>query len=154
MLEKIGDLPAHPLIVHLPIVLGPVLGLLTLVLLIPRWRAKLIRPAAALAVLFAISTIVAAESGQNLAGTLRLGELIKDHAEAAETLRTISIVLAVVLVALAAAYGRLKPALQTGVAVVVAVIGVATIGYTVKTGEAGAKQVWEAQFQSALEADK
>lgn len=152
MLEKIGKLPAHPLIVHLPIVLGPLLGLLTLALLVPAWRTKLIKPAAGLAVLFAISTIVAAESGEKLAATLRLGKLIADHAEAAETLRTISIVLAVVLVIAAGLWGRLRPVFQTGAVVIVALIGVATIGYTIKTGEAGAKQVWEAKYQSALEA--
>lgn len=154
MLEKIGDLPAHPLIVHLPIVLGPVVGLLTVLCLMPKWRARLLWPTAGLAVIFAISAILAAASGENFAETLQLGDEIKDHEEAAETLRLIAIVLATATVAVAALGSRLKGILQTGAVLIVALLGVATIGFTIKTGHEGATAVWEAPFEAAQEAQE
>ncbi len=152
MPEKIGGLPAHPLIVHLPIVLGPVVGLLALLLLFPKWRTRLLWPTAALAVVFATSAILAAESGEQLAATLQLGEAIHEHEEAAETLRLVGFLLAIATVGVALLGSRLKGALQTGAIVVVAVLGLATIGFTVKTGHEGAKAVWEAPFDAAQEA--
>ncbi len=152
MLEKIGDLPAHPLIVHLPIVLGPVVGLLTLLCVVPKWRSRLLWPTAGLAVLFAFSAVLAAASGENFAETLQIGDAIKDHEEAAETLRLIGIVLAIVTVAVAALGSRLKGLVQTGAVLLVALLGVATIGFTIKTGHEGAKAVWKAPFEAAEEA--
>lgn len=154
MLEKIGDLPAHPLIVHLPIVLGPLVGLLTLVLVLPKWRDKLLWPTAALAVVFALSAVVAAQSGETFAQTLQIGDAIEAHEEAAETLRLIGVVLAAALVGVAALGSRLKGALQTGAVVIVAALGIATVGFTIKTGHEGAKAVWKAPFEAAQEAEQ
>ena len=58
MPDEIGGLPSHPLLIHLPLVLGPVVGLLTLLLLVPKFREKLLWPTAALGVVFAISAAV------------------------------------------------------------------------------------------------
>ena len=154
MLEKIGDLPAHPLIVHLPIILGPVVGLLTLLCLVPKWREKLLWPTAGLAIVFAISTIVATESGENLAATLQIGDGIKEHQEAGEQLRMIAIILAIVITAVALLGKRLTGVVGTIAAVIVAALGVLTIGSTVKTGHAGAKAVWKAPFEAAQEAEQ
>ncbi len=76
MPDKIGGLPAHPLIVHLPIVFGPILGLLALGLLNPAWRSKLIKPLAALSIVTAVAAILAAESGEWLAGTSSTARLL------------------------------------------------------------------------------
>lgn len=154
MPDKIGDLPAHPLIVHLPIVLGPVVGLLALLCLVPKWRAKLLWPTAALAVIFAVATIVAAETGESLARTLQIGDGIEEHQEAAETLRLFGILLAIVTVGVALLGERLKGLVQTAAVVVVAALGVATIAFTVKTGHAGATAVWKSSFQAAEDAQK
>ncbi len=152
MLDKIGDLPAHPLIVHLPIVLGPVVGVLAILCLIPSWRDKLLLPTAGLAVIFAISAFLATESGESLAQTLQLGDAIEEHEEAAETLRLIAFIFAIAAVGLAVLRGRLKGAALTAGALVLAALGVATIGFTIKTGHEGAKVVWQDKFEAADEA--
>lgn len=149
--EKIGGLPAHPLLIHLPIVLGPVVGLMALLLLVPGLRTRLIVPTAALAVLFAASAIVAAASGEAFAENLGLGEAIQDHEEAAETLRLLGIALAVCLVAFALLRNRLQGAAATAAALLVAVLGVATIGFTVKTGHEGATLVWKQSADAAAD---
>ncbi|MDO9352527.1 MAG: hypothetical protein Q7T55_02465 [Solirubrobacteraceae bacterium] len=149
MPEKIAGLPAHPLIIHLPIVLGPVVGLLCLLLLSPKLRKKLLVPTAALGVLFAASAIAAVISGENFLAVLNIGEAIKEHADAARTLRLLAIVLAVLLVIFAALRNKLPALAASGLAVVVAAVGVAAIGFTVKTGHEGATLVWKQQFDAA-----
>lgn len=153
MLEEVAGLPAHPLIIHLPLVLGPVVGLLTVLLLVPSWRDRLLKPTAALAVLFAISAAVAVKSGEEFAETLQIGDVIKDHEEAAETLRTLAFTLAAILVAAAFVVPKMGKVLQTAAVLLIAVLGLATVGQTVKTGHEGAKAVWEAPFDAAKEAE-
>lgn len=152
MLEEVFGLPAHPLLVHLPLVLGPVVGLLTVLLLVPSWRDKLLKPTAALALLFAVSAALAVKSGQNFAATLQVGEIIAEHADAAKTLRLLAFVLAAALVVAAFTVPKLGKLPQTGAVAVLAVLGIGTVGFTVKTGHEGAKAVWEAPFDAAKEA--
>lgn len=149
MPEKIAGLPAHPLIIHLPLVLGPVVGLLTLLLLAPKLRDRLLAPTAALSVVFAASAIAAVMSGENFLATLNLGAAIEEHEEAAETLRLLSVLLAATLVAFALGQSRLPKAAGTGLTLVVAILGVATVGFTLKTGHEGATLVWKQRFDAA-----
>lgn len=154
MPETIFGLPAHPLIIHLPIVLGPVVGLLTLLMLVPKLRDKLAVPTAALGVLFAITAVAAVISGEDFVATLGLGGAIAEHADAARTLRMLAIILAVLLVLFAIGRKRLPALAATGAVLVVAVLGVATTGFTVKTGHEGATLVWKQQYDAAKEAQQ
>lgn len=152
MLDEVFGLPAHPLIIHLPLVLGPLVGLLTVLLIVPSWRERLLKPTAALAVIFALSAIVAVKSGQNFAATLQVGEFIGEHADAAKTLRLLSVILAAALVVAAFTIPKLGKGLGTAAVALIAALGLATVGFTVKTGHEGAKAVWEAPFDAAKEA--
>lgn len=154
MPEKIFGLPAHPLMIHLPLVLGPVVGLLTVLLLVPKLREKLLLPTAALAVLFAASAIVAVISGQDFVRTLGLGEVIGEHADAAKTLRLLSLILVGALILFVLGRKRLPQLVATGMAVVVAGLGIATVLYTVKTGHEGATLVWKEQYDAAEQAQQ
>jgi len=91
MPETIDGMPLHPLVVHLPIVLGPLAGLLAIALLVPGLRVRLLRPTAALAVLLALSVLVAVSSGEQLAEQRGVSE---EHADAADVLRILAIALA------------------------------------------------------------
>lgn len=141
MPEKVAGLPAHPLIIHLPLILGPLVGLLALLLLVPKLREKLLLPTAGLSVLFAVSAVLAVMSGQDfakIAGGPGLGE----HADAAKTLRMLSIILAALLVVFALGRKKVPAVAATGLAVVVAALGVATVAFTIDTGHKGAELVW------------
>ena len=149
MPEKIGGLPAHPLIIHLPLVLGPLVGLLALLLLVPALRARLLVPTAGLSVLFAVAAIAAVSSGQTFAQNLGVGASVGTHADAAKTLRMLAIALAVGLVGFALVRKRAEGLPGTAAALGVAVLGVATVGFTIKTGHEGATLVWKERTEAA-----
>lgn len=145
MPNKIGGLPAHPLIVHLPIVFGPILGLLAIALLNPAWRERLIKPVAALSIVTAVAAILAAESGEWLVGNLVGGPPagLGEHAEAAELYRNLAIILSLLLIGGAVFLGRLRGGVQHAAAVLVAVVGLASIVAVVEAGHEGARLAWE-----------
>lgn len=149
MPETIDGLPLHPLIVHLPVVFGPILGLLALGLLHPGWREPLIRPLAAFAVVVAVMAVMAAQSGEWLAENLAGGPPpgLHDHEEAAELYRNVAIIFALLLIGMAVAIDRLALGLQTVAAVVLAIIGLASVGAVVRAGHEGAKLAWDGRVQ-------
>ncbi len=149
MLHEITGLPAHPLIVHLPLVLGPLVGVLTLALLRPSWRPRLLWPVAGLAVVTAFFAIIAVISGEWFAEQLRIGEAIHEHEEAAELFRNLEILLAVLLVAAAVGLRKLPAAAQTAAVVVIAALGIGTVAAVVDAGHKGAKQVWGGVLQTS-----
>jgi hypothetical protein len=142
MPETIDGLPSHPLVVHLPVVLGPIVGLLAILLLASPLRARLLTPTAILAVLFALSAAVAVQTGEDFADRLALGDSIAAHEEAAELLRILAFLLAGLLVALAIVRDRLPGPLSAIAFIAVALLGAATVAQTVKTGHEGAEHVW------------
>ena len=131
MLHEITGLPAHPLIVHMPLVLGPLVGVLTLALLRPSWRARLLWPVAGLAVVTAFFAIIAVISGEWFAEQLRIGDAIHEHEEAAELFRSLEILLAIALVAAAVGLRRLPSAAQTAAVAVIAVLVFSTVTWSV-----------------------
>ncbi len=150
MPDKIGGLPAHPLIVHLPIVFGPILGLLAVALLNPAWRQRLIKPLAALSVVTAVAAILAAESGEWLAANLIDGPPagLEEHAEAAELYRNLAIVFSLLLIGGAVFFNRLKGGAQHALAILIAIIGLGSIVAVVEAGHEGAKLAWSDQISS------
>ncbi|MEH3053157.1 MAG: hypothetical protein PGN13_03990 [Patulibacter minatonensis] len=148
MLHEITGLPAHPLIVHMPLVLAPIVGVLTLALLRPSWRDRLLWPLAGLAVVTAFFAIIAAVSGEWFAEQLRIGEAIHAHEEAAELFRNVEILLAVALVAAAVGLRRLPRAAQTAAVVVIAALGIGSVAAVVDAGHKGAEQVWGGALQN------
>lgn len=151
MFEKIGDLPAHPLLVHAPLVFVPILGLLSVALLKPSWRTVLLKPVAIFAVITLITTFFAVESGEKLLEILQVGDAIEEHEEAAEMLFRVVLVLTVLLGAAVILRAKLQGAAQTALIAVIALLGLASIGAAVKTGHEGATQVWKTEFQNALQ---
>lgn len=143
MLDKFQGLPAHPLIVHIPIVFGPIAGLFAILLLFPRLRGPLLLPTAIMAVVFALGAILAAGSGEELRSHLQDFDEIHDHAELGEMTRNIAILFAIAMVGAWVATRReltkwVVPLLGIG-----AILGALSIVWTVRTGHAGAKQAWD-----------
>jgi hypothetical protein len=149
--KTVQGVPAHPLIIHIPVMLGPLVGLLCIVLLVvPKWRTLLAPWVAVLGVLLAISTVVAVKSGENFLAVLQLGKAIDQHEAAGKLLRTMCIVLAVLLIGFFFATRRLNPKFVTVAALIVAVGGVIETAQVVKTGHEGASLVWKDRYQEAL----
>lgn len=148
MLDTFDGLPLHPLLVHMPIVFGPILGLAALGLLNPAWRERLIKPLAALSIVTAVFAILAAESGEWLAEHLVGGPPagLGEHEEAAELYRNIAIVFSLLLIGGAVYLQRLKGGAQTAAAVVLAIVGLASVGAVFNAGHEGAKLAWGDQI--------
>lgn len=165
-LEKIAGLPAHPLFVHVPVVLIPLAGILAIIFAVrPAWLDRFGWGLVGLSGVGMLGAILAAGSGEALEEMLKdKGEVIskslKEHAEMGETARTVAImffliVLAVVLVRSMAkkraeGNGVTKFVASKGGAVAMSVLlalSAAGATYTAATaGHSGAEEVWKEEF--------
>ena len=161
-IDELYGLPAHPLLMHVPVLGIPVCAVLALLYVLrPGWRHALALPFALFTVLIVAFTILTAGSGEPLEHKVERTSQLHDHTELGEQLRTIVIVFGVVtMVGLALDwYARRQavgtdtgPSRGTGIttlrraalAICVASVllgGVATV-WDVRTGHSGAKAAW------------
>ena len=145
---EINGLPLHPLVVHAAVVLGPLAALAALVhAVVPGWRDR-IRWPLLVVVLAATGAIWAAyltgESFQESRPYFNQGPLadkIAHHAQLASTLRLVTSALAIVTV-LAVWLHERRGAARLVLSGLLVVTAVATVIWTVLTGDAGAQAVW------------
>ena len=163
-METLFGLPAHPLLVHLPVVLIPVAGLLAIAFVVrPAWLDRFGWHLVAISGVGALGGILAASSGEGLEELQRKAETAarEDHFELGETARNLGIlffliVLAVVLVRhLARKHsedaGFWAAARSKAGAIVMSVLLVGSAaGATVAisaAGHQGAKLVWQDEVE-------
>ena len=148
--DLITGLPVHVLITHAVVVLLP-LAVLTLILVItiPKLRSHYRYPAVGLAIVSAISAIIAEQSGQALQA--RVG-YPGEHAEWGEMLPPVAVALAVLSVIwlivsrMASSRGKVLAAIIGGVIIVV---GIFAVVITVQAGHLGSEQTWSERIESA-----
>ena len=166
-ISTIFGLPAHPLIVHAPVVLIPLTALLAVVMV--AWK-RLTRPLSlvvgALALVNFGATVLATGSGEALEERVPDANeaMVHRHAELGETLRLLAfimlIVVAAYLVRLWAPRLRIRPDSGLGralagravggvLAALVLVMAVLTTTWVVRTGHTGAEAVWKGQNLAA-----
>ena len=146
----ITGLPVHVLITHAVVVLLP-LAVLTLILVItiPKLRSHYRYPAVGLAIVSAISAIIAEQSGTALQA--RVG-YPGEHAEWGEMLPPVAVALAVLSVIwlivsrMASSRGKVLAAIIGGVIIVV---GIFAVVITVQAGHSGSEQTWSERIESA-----
>lgn len=154
---KFLDLPAHPLFVHAPIVLLPLLTIVSLVLVVRSdWRVKAWLPFTVGIVALFVSLILAMESGEALDDAFRGLAPTKRHIQFAETTRLLVFALVVVTVAEAVLVRRRSRSTAVSTTApndklvllerlgsfVVLLIGVLATIWMIRTGHEGAKAVW------------
>lgn len=165
MLDNVYGVPAHPLLVHIPVVFIP----LTLLLAIAavswaRGRKVLSLVVAGAATIAMLSAQLAVWSGQNLEERVREDPLIRQHAELGEGARTFAILVFLIAVAFVVREwrrelpipdgerirGLLAPR-AVGIVLAVALLGSAalTTVWVVRAGHVGAKAVWNQQALNA-----
>jgi hypothetical protein len=147
---EINGLPLHVLVVHAAVVFGPLSALSALAYVaLPSWRDRL-RWVTLLLVLIATGAIWTAYlSGANFFDSDRfngiegtpLEKSILDHEALAETLRLVVSGFAAVTL-LATWQHKREGAVRLLLGVLVAAGAIATLVYTVLTGDAGAQSVW------------
>lgn len=149
MMDRIFDLPAHPLVVHFPVVAIPVLALLTLgIAFSPTIRRKYGHFTVALGVVTAVSTFLATMSGDSLAADSEEFKglpafLFDDHKALGEQTRLMVFGLLLVLLLLMYVAPRIDTSAVTyGAAAVAVVLAVTSTIWVVRTGHSGAKSHW------------
>ena len=146
-MERIFGLPAHPLIVHFPVVAIPLMALAVIALIArPRWLDTVGPGVALFSVATAIATFLATSSGAALSELLDAGERIDVHRTLGEQLRLIVLVQAVTIVAIVTNnvtdfFQRDHPLhrVVSGLALVTSIVAVI---WTIRTGHSGAEQSW------------
>jgi cytochrome b involved in lipid metabolism/uncharacterized membrane protein len=141
--DLIAGLPVHVFVTHLVVVLLP-LAVITLILVVafPRLRQNYRYLAVGLAVIGALSAIVAEQSGEALEARVGVAE---EHSEWGEMLPPVAIALAVLSVIwlmvcrMSSSRGKILAAVIGGV---VGIVGIVAVVATVLAGHSGADATW------------
>jgi hypothetical protein len=156
-ISRAFGLPAHPLLLHMPVVLIPILTLIVIALAVrPVWRLQYGLAAGIFAFVTMVATILTAGAGEALKDARPVppaseGAQLEQHADLGSELRLFLIVLAVVFIVLvileryrAHTTGGLlaRPAIATVVAAVSVLVAVVAAIWVVRTGHVGAQMTW------------
>lgn len=141
MFDTFAGLPLHALIVHAVVVLLPLMAVITIVVAV---RANLRERfmwwvVGANGVMFLV-TLVTKESGESLQKSLG-GQIAQEHGELGSVLPWFALFLT--LASAASAVTAQNKALRPIAAAVSVVAAIAAVVWTVRTGDAGARSVWE-----------
>lgn len=145
---ELFGVPAHPLLVHIPIVLLPLLAVLAIVMAAkPTWRSRLLWPLVVVALVAAVFTFLATQAGEELDEALQpaLGTKGERHAELGDQtalLATIFFVGAAAMIVVERWYKKLTRS-ATALAWTVAAVGVVTTVWVIRTGHEGARITWD-----------
>ena len=150
-MDTFFGLPAHPLLVHIPVVLVP-LALVGVIVMVsrPSWWGRYEWATLVITVAGAVGAVFAAQSGEGLEESVREGSvrsLVREHVEAGETARNFSLlfmlVVAVAILLPRWMKGRTLPGWWKRAAAVAMVVTGLAASYTVyDAGHTGAKSVW------------
>jgi hypothetical protein len=148
-IKTVFGVPAHPLLVHVPIVLLPLVGVGAVACALSRRARRRFGPlVVGLAAVAFLGTLLAASSGEALEGSVDRTRLLHEHTEHAGMMRPLAFVLLLAVGALVAGdwlerRGRRLPAGSTVAAAVVAVgIAVGANAWLVVVGHEGARATW------------
>jgi uncharacterized membrane protein len=164
-----SGLPAHPLFVHVPVVLIPTTVVAAIIFTFkPAWFTRFGIALALVAIVAMSSTFITMQAGAALRGELNLqgeaAKLISEHSQAAHILAIVYVLFTAVLIVTFAALrisggrptglgivdGVLAPrSMLTALRVALVLLSIGT-GYMVfRTGDLGAKAVWQGRIQAA-----
>jgi hypothetical protein len=143
-------LPAHPLILHVPVVFVPLLGLAAIALAIwPKLQDRFLLPVAVFSVVTMAATLLAAGAGEafredrerTLPRAMADNPTLQDHADAGSTVRLTVVLLTFVLVAMLFAR-RWPPAVRIVLRVLTVLLAATAIFFVIRTGHLGSKLAW------------
>ncbi|MEP7055292.1 MAG: DUF2231 domain-containing protein [Actinomycetota bacterium] len=150
-IDNLFGVPAHPLLVHFPLLLIPLAVLSAFgAVLVPRHRRRLAWFAAGVTAIALVSVQFAIGSGETLQDRVKKTDLVRRHASMGDSVRLYGIVLLVALLVLAllpqsswtAARAQRRRVAVTAVSLFVVVAGIANIVELIRVGHSGAKAVW------------
>jgi hypothetical protein len=164
MFERFGDLPLHVLVIHAAVVVLPVAALTGIAFaLMPKWRWLLRWPQLLLGLGSAVLAYVAKESGEAfVAAVPELNQLIQEHKERGTLLLWFTLGFAFMTIlgflwlsgpsALATGWGakaRANRVLELAISVGLVVMSLIVIWQTIRTGDSGARAVWDGRLPTS-----
>ncbi|MCU1380587.1 MAG: hypothetical protein JWN29_3570 [Acidimicrobiales bacterium] len=144
-ISKLFGLPAHPLLVHIPIVLLPLVAIGTLAIaVVPAWRRRFGWVVVGMAVAALVGVQLALGSGEALEPHVERNAVLHRHTELASSLRPMALVLLVLVLALVLIDRRsVGPRWLVPVVAVLAVLSGGVTTYRLaEVGHNGAKASW------------
>ncbi|MCB1000001.1 MAG: DUF2231 domain-containing protein [Ilumatobacteraceae bacterium] len=150
-MDTISGIPAHPLFVHVPVVLLPLGALLAIALLVKQaWFERYQWVLLGIVGAGAIGAVLAAASGEELEEAGERSAGIHDHAEAGEMARNLGLVFLLVVIAWIVVPKLLRRRAAASprwfrpvIAALVVLAGVGSFATVVQAGHSGAEQVWD-----------
>ena len=146
-IDRVFGLPAHPLIIHVPVVFVPILGLTVLAVMFNfRWFERHGALVAAFSVVSLAATLLAVGAGQAFKEDpeLRLpmnDPTLHDHQDAGITVRLAMVILTALLVGLL--FARRAPnAAKVTLRVLTVLFALTALVMVIRTGHLGAKLAW------------
>ncbi len=163
---KLFGLPAHPLLVHLPIVLVPftslaVIWFVALRSKVTTLRATSYRSICILTFFSACAVLAAGQSGESLQHSLPANPNIRSHADLGDTMKPLSLALFLVVLIFAIATNKrekgsnssmIKIAART-FAVLALTLSIVTTYWVVRVGHSGAKATWSKTVAHSFKKD-
>jgi hypothetical protein len=164
-----SGLPAHPLFVHVPVILIPASVLAAIVFAIkPDWLSRYGIVLALVSIVAMSSMFVTLQAGAALRGELHLqgraATLISEHSQAAHILAILYVLFTATLIVTFAAQ-RISGGMPTGLGIVdrllapramltalrvgLVLLSLGAAYMTFRTGDLGAKAVWQGRIQAA-----
>lgn len=157
-LKQIGGLPAHPLLLHVPVVLIPILSGAAIALMVrPQWRRRYGLAVGALGVVALIFTVLAAGAGEAFRESRPIfaSPALNEHAELGDQLKAVMFLFVGALLAFLAADLRKGPAFLARLAeylhrpgaerisrIGILLLAVIALVWVVRTGHEGAEVAW------------
>jgi hypothetical protein len=157
-LNSLFGLPAHPFLVHIPVVLIPLGALGAVLMLWPRLRRALGWWVCAIVVVAGIATQLAISSGQSLEEYVRESNLVREHTRIGENIRPWLLLMFLALLGVMlldramqqrAARSEARPEgrdlLQIGIIVLSALsilFAAVSVYWVYRIGHTGSKSVW------------
>jgi hypothetical protein len=163
-LSELFGLPAHPLLVHVPVVFLPLVTIGTLgMVLSPAFRDRFRWVIVAFAAVALVAVQLASGSGEELEHHVERGKLLHRHTELAESMLPLAIVLFVLVLACVLLERREMPPgrrwLITAVGLLTVVSALGTTARLIQVGHAGAKATWhktdmDRRYRSGADANR
>jgi len=157
-IKSIFGLPAHPLLVHVPVVLLPLTAIGAVLMLWESWRRRIGWIVVGMCFASGIFVQLAIGSGQQLRQYVRRSAALHQHAQLADQLRPFVLLLFLVLLGVMALdwYRQRDPeagphlpgwlrshGLATAMGIFAIVVAAGTLTWVFRTGDSGAKATWE-----------
>ena len=154
-IDSFFGIPAHPLFVHLPVVLTPLAAMTALVMFKPEWRRSYLWVTVVLSGVALIGAQLAVGSGESLEESVNESPALELHTDLGETARTIIAIFFVITLALAIYEymqrrrttsedtSRPTVAIATVLTSLMVIAGAFATGWVIKAGHQGAKVTWE-----------